>query len=230
MSYSYGQARLAIDEYAENRKKSDYTRQLMKEWEDALDDARDDSLLGGLLGGFVGLIAGDTEDMYLGFNIGKELTFHASYEAGAGDIMDDIMNYEDELGNMKFNQDEFEDILLDMKENTDNFIDNEREATMWTVMNSLATYGKMGGFEEGDPGTADLNVGERMAFNLKEFFGVDTPITVPKGFTSEIDWLNHINTEMQSGKTIDQILTRQQQFDLFGQSKGATILNLMPPK
>ena len=231
MSYSYGRARLAIDEYSENRKKADYTRELLKEWEDAVNDARDDSLLSGLLGGMVGLLAGDTEDMYLGFNIGKELGFHASYELGAGDIMDDIMSYEDEIGNVKFNQAEFEDTLIDIQSNTDNFIDNERDATMWTVINSLATYGKMGGYEEGGPGTKDLTIQERMAFNLKEFFGVDTPITVPKGFKDELDWLNHIETEIKAGKTINQVLTRQQQFEILGQDRGATIFNfLTPPK
>lgn len=229
--YSMGQARLAIDEYAENAKKSRYTRSLIEEWEDAIGDARDDSLATGLFGGILGAIFGDSEDMYLGFNIGKEIGYHASFESGAGgDIMENLMNYEDELGNIKFNENEFVETLNTMQDNMEDFVDNEREATMWTVMNNLTTYGEMGGFEEGGPGTQDLTFGERFAFNLKEFFGVDQPLNVPSEFADETAWFDYIMEEMKKGFSLDQILSPAQLHDIFREGRGATIQSLLSPK
>jgi hypothetical protein len=235
---SYGRAKLAVDQYAEDRKKADYVREIVKEMRELHKDVNEDSLIAAFIGAGIGALAGEGgEDIYAGFKFGGAAGKIASYHhRDVDDAIASIMEYDEDF-QLKFNQESFEDNLWELQNTWDDIWQTEKDALAWDVMISLYQYGEMGGYDttenmydlykqDGSP----IKVGERFTTNLQDFFGVNTSVDFTSaGFDSEKEYMDWIQSQIELGYEPHQFLTASEYRNVYGGGKGGGITKLILP-
>ena len=228
---SYAAARLAIDEYAENKKKQEYVDEIVDLWDEAIDDANDASLGAGVIGWLIGASTGDSTDAMLGWDLGSELGYHISWETGdANDIVDGVMSFEQDIGSIKFNRDDFVSTLEDMEEDMEDFVDSNRIASLFSIAGDIQRYGQTGGWDETTTSEND-DAGWTPFKNIwdvaKESFGFTEGLTIPDEYGSEMEYISWIQGELNKGRKLEDILSSKQIEQLLGSSvRGRTIDDL----
>ena len=212
MGLSVATAKLAIDEYNENEKKREYIDRMLAEYKDYIDSAQENAQEVAIGVGGLALITGDVEDAIAAYQTTSELAYH--YYLWDNNFTDWVKNIDQPDFDFKFDKDIFTDKLTSIEDKIYEGHYDSIEQSMWDIAGSMYQYGQAGGFDW-DEGvrTQDLGPFERGWYNIKDMFGA-RELNIPGEFDTELEWIKHIHDELKSGKNMDEILNKQQQYEL----------------